>query len=140
MAAVQTPDTELRVGDSDYFEKTIGEADVTLFAGLTGDTNPAHLSEPYAAQTPFRTRIAHGMLSAGLISAVLGTRLPGPGTVYLGQELKFIAPVRIGDTVRAAVEVLETRPGKRVVRMRTWCTNQRGETVLDGVATVLSPR
>jgi len=132
--------TELRPGDRDHFEKTISEADVYLYAGISGDTNPAHLSETFAERTQFKTRIAHGMLSAGLISAVLGTRLPGPGTIYLGQDLSFKAPVKIGDTIRADVEVIETKPGKRVVKLQTTCTNQDGVVVLDGVATVLSPR
>lgn len=139
-SGVTAGDTELQLGDRDHFEKTISEADVYMFAGISGDTNPAHLSESYAAQTPFKTRIAHGMLSAGLISAVIGTRLPGPGSIYLGQELRFNKPVRIGDTIRADVEVLETRPGKRVIKLKTSCTNQDGDVVLDGIATVLSPR
>jgi len=138
--AVMTLGTELVPGQMDHFEKTISESDVYLYAGITGDMNPAHVNEVYASQGRFKGRIAHGMLTAGLVSAVVGTRLPGPGTIYLGQELRFHAPVMIGDTVRAEVEVVETRPGKRVVKLKTTCTNQDGVTVLDGVATVLSPR
>jgi 3-hydroxybutyryl-CoA dehydratase len=132
--------TELVPGQKDHFEKTISESDVYLYAGITGDMNPAHVNAVYAGQSRFKGRIAHGMLTAGIISAVVGTRLPGPGSIYMGQELRFLAPVMIGDTIRAEVEVLETRPGKRVVTLKTTCTNQDGVTVLDGVATVLSPR
>jgi 3-hydroxybutyryl-CoA dehydratase len=98
---------QLKVGDSAQFAKTVAESDIYLFAGITGDLNPAHINEAYAKTTYFKGRIAHGMLSAGFISAVLGTILPGPGTVYLHQELNFLAPVRIGDTITARVEVVK---------------------------------
>lgn len=127
-----------KVGDAAEFGKTVSESDIYLFAGLTGDFNPAHVNEQYASTTPFKTRIAHGMLSAGLISTVLGTRLPGPGTLYLGQELKFLKPVRIGDTITARVEVLEVLPKNRL-RLRTTCKNQDGDLVIDGEALVMAP-
>lgn len=131
---------ELLVGDVAEFSKTITEADVVLFAGVTGDLNPAHVDQVWAEGTRFKGRIAHGMLSAGLISAVLGMRLPGPGTIYLSQELRFLAPVRIGDTVTARVEVEEIVKGKNRVRLRTTCRNQDGTQVVDGVAWVMPPR
>ena len=131
---------ELVIGDSDRFSKTVTDADVYLFAGVTGDLNPAHIDETYAQGTFFKTRIAHGMLSAGFISAVIGTRLPGPGTVYLRQTLDFLAPVRIGDTVTATAEVVEKMEDKKRVRLKTTCVNQEGEKVLDGEALVSPPR
>ncbi|KHO61068.1 enoyl-CoA hydratase [Thermoanaerobacter sp. YS13] len=130
---------ELKIGDKDYFEKTITETDVYLYAGITGDFNPAHINQVASEKTMFKGRIAHGMLTAGLISAVLGTKLPGPGTIYLGQELKFTKPVRIGDTIKAEVEVVEIIPEKNRVKLKTICTNQNNEVVLEGMATVLAP-
>lgn len=130
---------ELKIGDKDYFEKTITETDVYLYAGITGDFNPAHINQVASEKTIFKGRIAHGMLTAGLISAVLGTKLPGPGTIYLGQELKFTKPVRIGDTIKAEVEVVEIIPEKNRVKLKTICTNQNNEAVLEGMATVLAP-
>ena len=103
-----------------------------LFAGVSGDLNPAHLNEAYAQGTFFKTRIAHGMLCGGFISAVLGMKLPGPGTIYLRQELNFKAPVRIGDTVTARVEIFEINTEKKRVGLKTTCTNQEGTLVLDG--------
>jgi 3-hydroxybutyryl-CoA dehydratase len=131
---------QLEVGDSDRFSKTVTDADIYLFAGITGDFNPAHIDESYAQGTFFKTRIAHGMLSAGFVSAVIGTRLPGPGTVYMRQTLDFLAPVHIGDTVTATVEVLEKMDPKKRVRLRTTCFNQEGIKVLDGEALVSPPR
>ena len=131
---------ELNVGDKDYFEKTIGESDVYLYAGITGDLNPAHINQREAENSMFKGRIAHGMLTAGLISAVLGMKLPGPGTVYLSQELKFVAPVRIGDTIKAEVEVIEKIEEKNRIRLNTICTNQNGELVLKGIAVVMPPK
>ncbi len=131
---------QLNIGDSDRFSKTVTETDIYLFAGVTGDFNPAHIDEAYAQGTFFKTRIAHGMLSAGFISAVIGTRLPGPGTVYMRQTLDFLAPVRIGDTVTATVEVTEKMEDKKRVRLRTTCVNQEGTRVLDGDALVSPPR
>ena len=131
---------QLTIGDSDRFSKTVTETDICLFAGITGDFNPAHIDEAYAQGTFFKTRIAHGMLSAGFISAVIGTRLPGPGTVYMRQTLDFLAPVRIGDTVTATVEVIEKMEDKKRVRLRTTCVNQEGTRILDGEALVSPPR
>ena len=118
---------QLTIGDSDRFSKTVTDTDIYLFAGVTGDFNPAHIDEAYAQGTFFKTRIAHGMLSAGFISAVIGTRLPGPGTVYMRQTLDFLAPVRIGDTVTATVEVIEKMEDKKRVRLKTTCVNQEGK-------------
>jgi len=132
--------SELKAGDVAELTRTVSESDVYLYAGVTGDFNPAHVDECYAAKTHFKTRIAHGMLSAGLISAVLGTRLPGPGTVYLRQELNFLAPVRINDTITARVEVIEVLQDKNRARLRTTCYNQEGEKVLDGEAFISPPK
>jgi 3-hydroxybutyryl-CoA dehydratase len=131
--------SELNIGDSAEFTKTVSESDVYLYAGVTGDLNPAHINETYAQGTFFKTRIAHGMLSAGFISAVIGMKLPGPGTIYIRQELNFRAPVRIGDTVTARVAVVEKLEKDRV-RLKTTCTNQEGTVVLDGEAIVSPPR
>ncbi|MGV8984616.1 MaoC family dehydratase, partial [Clostridium sp.] len=128
---------ELNIGDKDSFEKTISESDVYLYAGITGDLNPAHINERESQTTMFKGRIAHGMLTAGFISAVLGTKLPGPGTIYLGQELRFTAPVRFGDTIKAEVEVIEKFDAKNIMKLSTICTNQDGVVVLKGVATVM---
>lgn len=130
----------MKLGDSASTAKTISESDVYLFAGITGDHNPAHVNETVASQTPFGGRIAHGILSAGLISAVLAMKLPGPGTIYLGQELKFTKPVRFGDTVTATCTVSELIPEKNIARLDTTCTNQRGEVVIKGTATVMPPK
>ncbi|RJR26696.1 MAG: MaoC family dehydratase [Desulfobacteraceae bacterium] len=130
---------ELKVGDRAEFSKTVSEADIYLYAGVTGDFNPAHIDEEYARTTFFKTRIAHGMLSAGFISAVMANRLPGPGCIYLRQELSFLAPVKIGDTITACAEVLSLDYEKNRVRLKTWCLNQKGVTVLEGEALV-SPR
>jgi len=131
---------QLAVGDRAEFSKTIAESDVYLYAGVTGDLNPAHVNETYARGTFFKTRIAHGMLLGGLISAVLANKLPGPGTVYIRQELNFLAPVKMGDTITACVEVLELLGEEKRAKMRTWCVNQDGTTVLDGEALVSPPR
>ncbi len=129
---------QLHVGDSAEFAKTISESDIYLYAGVTGDFNPAHINEAYAQKTFFKTRIAHGMLLAGFISTVGGTMLPGPGAVYVRQELDFLAPVHIGDTITARVEVTEVLADKNRVKLRTTCVNQDGKLVLDGMA-ILSP-
>ncbi|MBC8059838.1 MAG: MaoC family dehydratase [Clostridiaceae bacterium] len=131
---------ELKVGDKEDFEKTISESDVYLYAGITGDLNPAHINQREAESSIFKGRIAHGMLTAGLISAVLGMKLPGPGTIYLSQELKFLAPVRIGDTIKAEVEVIEKIEEKNRIVLNTICTNQNGELVLKGKAVVMPPK
>jgi 3-hydroxybutyryl-CoA dehydratase len=131
---------ELDIGQTASFTKTVSESDVYLFAGITGDFNPAHVNEIYAKNTAFKTRIAHGMLSAGLISNVLGNQLPGPGTIYMQQQLNFRAPVAIGDTVTATVEVIEILRDKKRVRLKTVCTNQNDVVVLDGEALISPPR
>jgi 3-hydroxybutyryl-CoA dehydratase len=132
--------TQLKVGDMAETAKTISEADVYLYAGITGDFNPTHVNEEYARNTSFKTRIAHGMLTAGLISAVLANQLPGPGTIYLKQELSFLAPVMIGDTITARVEIIEILQEKNRIRFKTTCSNQNGNVVLDGEALISPPK
>jgi len=129
---------DLSVGQSASMGKTITEADILMFAAVSGDTNPVHLNAEYAAGTMFKQRIAHGMLSAGLISAVLGTQLPGPGTIYLGQTLKFRAPVKIGDTVTATVTVASLDAEKKRATLATVCT-VGGKPVIEGEASVMVP-
>ena len=131
---------ELGVGETAEFAKTISETDIYLYAGITGDFNPAHINVEYAKNTFFKARIAHGMLAAGLISALLGTKLPGPGTIYLRQSLNFLAPVRIGDTITARVEIIEMLTEKNRVRFKTECVNQDGTAILDGEAVVSPPK
>jgi len=131
---------KISMGDTAEFVKTVSETDVYLYAGVTGDFNPAHMNEVYARKTFFKTRIAHGMLTAGFISSILGTRLPGPGTIYMEQSLKFLAPVHFGDTITARAEVVEVIAVKNRIRMKTTCTNQDGTMVLDGEAWVSPPK
>jgi len=131
---------ELKIGDAAEFTKTMAESDIYLYAGVTGDFNPAHLNEVYASKTLFKTRIAQGMLTAGFVSGLLGISLPGPGTIYIRQELDFLAPVRIGDTVTARVEVIEIMVPENRVRLQTTCINQDGIKVLDGQAIVSPPK
>jgi 3-hydroxybutyryl-CoA dehydratase len=128
---------ELHVGDAAELAKTVTESDIALFAGVTGDFNPVHVDAVAAGKSVFGGRIAHGILSAGFISAVLAMRLPGPGSIYLSQTLRFTKPVRIGDTVTARVEVLEVIAPKRRVRLATTCRNQNGEVVVEGEALVM---
>jgi 3-hydroxybutyryl-CoA dehydratase len=130
---------ELSVGQSAQLVRTVGEADIVAFAAVTGDTNPVHMDAAYAATTSFGQRIAHGMLSAGYISAVLGTTLPGPGAIYLSQTLKFKRPVRIGDEVTARATVREVDPAKAQVTLTTVCL-VNGKAVVDGEAVVMVPR
>jgi 3-hydroxybutyryl-CoA dehydratase len=130
---------DIEVGDSASFGKTVSESDIYTFAGVTGDLNPAHIDEEYAKKTMFKGRIAHGMLGAGFISAVLGTRLPGPGTIYLSQELRFKAPVRIGDTVTATCKVTDKDDSKRKLTIETVAVNQDGKVIIDGAAVVMLP-
>ena len=129
-----------QVGQQASVTRTISESDVYLFAGITGDLNPAHTNEEYAKKTHFKTRIAHGMLSSGLISAVLGMKLPGPGTIYTGQTIKFLAPVHIGDTITATAEIQSLDLNRNRVVLTTTCTNQGGRVVITGEATALLPR
>ena len=128
---------DLQIGQTARIGKTITEADILLFAAVSLDTNPVHLDAEAAASSIFKERVAHGMLSAGLISAVLGTRLPGAGTVYLSQSLRFRAPVRIGDTVTAEVEVTALDPARKRATLKTTCT-VGGKSVIEGEATVMS--
>ncbi len=130
---------EIAIGDSASLARTVRPDDIELFAAVSGDANPAHLDAAFAAGDPFGHVVAHGMWTAALVSAVLGTRLPGPGTIYLGQDLRFRKPVAPGDTVTATVTVLSKEAGRNAVALETICTNQKGETVLSGTATVLAP-
>src|SRR5215213_3523471 len=127
-----------KVGDSAEITKTIEQSDIDAFAAVTGDHNPVHVDEEFAKTTRFGRRIAHGMFTASLISAVLANKLPGEGSVYLGQTLEFVAPVFPGDVVTARVTVKEIREDKPVVKLETICVNQRDEVVIRGEATVLS--
>ena len=131
---------EMKIGDHASVTKTVSETDVYLFAGITGDIKPAHTNEVAATKTMFKTRIAHAMLGAGFISAVLGMYLPGPGTIYMGQELKFTKPVHIGDTVTATATVEEIILEKNRVILDTTVVNQDGEIVIQGKATVMPPK
>jgi len=131
---------ELQVGDFEEFSKTVSESDIYLFAGISGDMNPAHIDEQYAAKTFFKGRIAHGILVGSFISTVIGMKLPGPGTIYLEQQYKFLAPVRIGDTITARVEVVEIKREKNKVNLQTRCFNQNGVMVIDGTALVSPPK
>lgn len=129
---------DLKVGMTASYAKTVTEADVVLFAGISGDTNPVHLNEEFARETMFQGRIAHGMLSASFISTVLGTKLPGPGAIYLSQNLKFKAPVRCGDTVSATATITDIVAEKKRVVMQTICL-VRNQIVLEGEAVVMVP-
>ena len=126
------------IGDSAEITKTIEQADVDAFAGVTGDHNPVHVDEEFAKTTRFGRRIAHGMLTASLISSVLANKLPGEGSIYLGQTLQFVAPVFPGDEITARVTVKEIREGKPILKLETICINQREEIVIRGEATVLA--
>lgn len=127
----------IEVGQSASTSKTITEADILMYGAVSGDFNPVHFDSVYASGTMFKNRIAHGMLTAGLISAVLGTKLPGHGTVYLSQSLKFRAPVYIGDTITAEVQVMEKHDSKNQIKLSTVCKNQNGKEVLTGEALVM---
>ena len=128
---------KFKPGDTASLSKTIGDDDIRAFANASGDHNPLHLDEEFARQTRFGKRIAHGMLSASLISAVIASDLPGQGSIYLGQTLQFVAPVFPGDTVTARVTVTSIREDKQIIKLETVCTNQRDEVVIRGEATVL---
>ncbi|NLJ57260.1 MAG: MaoC family dehydratase [Tissierellia bacterium] len=130
----------LRVGQKASFTKSITETDVYLFAGISGDINPAHINEEYAKNTYFKRRIAHGILSGALISAVIGVQLPGPGTIYASQSLNFLAPVYFGDTITSTVEVKEILKENNRAVLTTLCTNQDGIIVTKGEAVVLPPK
>jgi len=130
------PFAELKVGDKGSLSKTVSEYDIYAFAGITGDFNPIHVDAEFAKGTMFKERIAHGMLGAGFISAVLGTVMPGPTNVYLSQEIVFKAPVKIGDTVTATCELIEKIEAKKRLIFRTTVTNQNDVLVIDGKAVV----
>lgn len=127
----------IEIGDVATYRRTVTDADIALFAGATGDTNPYHFDEVYASKSRFKRRIAHGMLATGYISTVLGTLLPGPGSIYMNQTLNFKKPVFIGDTLTAYVEILKINETKPIVTVKTDCINQNGEKVVEGEATVL---
>lgn len=127
---------DIQVGDKASRAKTISESDVYLFAGITGDFNPIHVNAEYAKESLFKERVVHGILTTGLISAVIGTQLPGTDTIYLSQKVDFKAPVKIGDTVTAEVEVLEKKDAKHIILLRTTVTNQNDVVVIEGEAVV----
>ena len=133
------PYAELQVGQKASFSSSVEERDVQLFAAVSRDHNPVHLDAAFAAQTMFKERIAHGMFSGALISAAIACELPGPGTIYLGQQMRFTRPVKLGDTLTVELEVLELLPKGRV-RIATRVFNQNAEQVVDGEAEVLAPR
>lgn len=131
---------EISIGDSAEFEKTITETDVYLFAGISADFNPVHINTVEANKSIFKGRVVHGILTSGLISAVLGTKLPGIGTIYLSQNLKFVKPVYINDTIKAFVKAKRIIVDKNIVIFDTICTNQHGQIVIEGEATVKPPK
>ncbi|EOD00863.1 MaoC family dehydratase [Caldisalinibacter kiritimatiensis] len=128
---------EMDIGDKAYIQKTVTEHDIYTFAGVTGDFNVAHVNEEIAKKNMFGQRIAHGALTSGLISAVLGMKLPGAGCLYISQTSKFIRPVKIGDTIKAEAEVIKKIPEKNRVIIKTTCTNQNGDVVLIGEAEIM---
>jgi 3-hydroxybutyryl-CoA dehydratase len=130
----------LKVGDTAEFSKTVSETDIYLYAGIIGDFNPVHINEDYAKKTLFKTRIAHGMLTAGFISAIVGNQLPGPGSIYIKEELNFLAPVHIGDTITARVEIIEIIAEKNRIRLKTSCKNQNEVLILAGEAVICPPK
>jgi 3-hydroxybutyryl-CoA dehydratase len=133
-------DTSFQIGERASFTKTVTESDVTTFAGLIGDFNPIHVDAEYARKSRFGRRVAHGMFTGGLISAVLGNKLPGPGSIYLSQQIEFLAPVFIGDTITATVEVTSWRQDKRILTLKTDCYNQAQKQVVTGQAVLLVDR
>jgi len=130
--------SDFQLGMKAQTSKTITETDVILFAGVSTDINPVHLDEETAKKGIFGKRVAHGILVSGLISAVLGNKLPGPGSIYMGQELKFLAPVFIGDTITAEVEIIELIPEKCRIKLNTVCRNQDGKVVISGTALIMN--
>ena len=131
----------LKIGDSYSFSKNVESIDVEKFAEVSTDHNPVHLDEEYAKTTMFGRRIAHGMLGVSYISSILGTKFPGKGTIYLGQTVKFMAPVFLGDTLEIKAEIIELKEGRNDrATLRTTCTNQDGKIVIDGEASVILPK
>lgn len=133
----QSEQIQFEPGQQASFSKTVTEADVATFAGLVGDFNPLHVDAEYARKSRFGRRIAHGMFAGGLISAVLGNKLPGPGSIYLSQHIEFLAPVYLGDTITAVVQVTSWRPDKRIMALKTDCFNQEDKQVVTGKAVLL---
>jgi 3-hydroxybutyryl-CoA dehydratase len=127
---------DIAIGDKASESRKVTEETVCAFAEATGDFNPVHIDAEFAKTSLFKERVAHGMLGAGLISAVLGTKLPGPNTIYLAQEMKFLAPVRLGDTITAEVEVLEKIDKPKILKLKTTVRNQSGIAIIEGIATV----
>jgi len=136
---VNRPYDTLKEGDSATFEKTLTEKELVLFAAVSGDVNPVHLDAEFAKTSMFGERIAHGMWSGSLISAALATTLPGPGTIYLGQELSFRRPVKLNDTLTVTLTVKEKQDKKKIVILDCLVTNQNDEKVVTGTATVIAP-
>lgn len=134
---IKRPYAEIEIGETASVTKSITEADVVNFAGIIGDYNPIHVDIEYAKSTMFGERLAHGMLTASFISTVLGTCLPGKDALYLGQELKFVKAVKLGDTITARAEVIAKEDKKQILTIKTVVVNQRGETVVDGQAKVM---
>lgn len=130
----------IKIGDKASFTKTLTETDVYLFAGISGDLNPAHVNQIESEKSMFKGRICHGILVSSLISTVLGMYLPGPGTIYLSQDLKFVAPVKIGDTVTATVEVIERNEERNRLILKTVVINEDGKVVVEGQAKVIPPK
>ncbi|HFO3896373.1 TPA: MaoC family dehydratase, partial [Escherichia coli] len=131
---------KLHLGQKASFEKTITEADVLIFSGISGDINSVHINEEAAKKSIFKKRVAHGVLVSSLTSAVLGMKLPGEGTIYLRQENNFRKPVFIGDTVKATCEVVDINKEKNIVKLSTITTNQNDEVVIEGIAVVMAPK
>jgi 3-hydroxybutyryl-CoA dehydratase len=129
--------SDLSLGQSAEVTHTVTEEDIKIFGNLSGDYNPLHFDEEWAKTTMFKGRIAHGLLSASFISTAIGMKLPGPGTIYLGQNMKFMGPVRIGDTITARVEVVSLNDEKQRVTLKTICTNQNQEVVIEGEALIM---
>lgn len=129
---------QIQVGDSEWLRRTVTDGDIANFAGVSGDFNPLHVDETYASGTLFKGRIAHGFFTATLITNLIGNRLPGPGSVYLRQEVRFLAPVRVGDTLTGEVEVVEKIPEKKHIRLKTTVSNQEDVRVLDGEALIMT--
>lgn len=128
--------SEISLGQTAEVVHTVTEEDIQVFGDLSGDYNPLHFNEEWASTTIFKGRIAHGLLTASFISTAIGMKLPGPGTIYLGQKINFKRPVRIGDTITALVEVVDKNDDKQHIILKTTCTNQDGKVVLDGDATI----
>lgn len=134
------PRDDFQIGERASFAKTVSDGDVRTMAEVTGDFNPLHMDDEYARKTRFGQRIVHGVFSAGLISAVLGNQLPGPGSIYLSQQVEFLAPVFIGDTITATVVVVSWRQDKRIITLKTDCHNQHSKQVVAGQAVLMVPR